>query len=194
MENININAITPEQAPEPMPAEEEAKPISRKRNSRSKIQQSITSTDIKDLQQEDREAKESQKLQESVNKVVGQMKKRLGLPEDISSVVSQQQLDAWKLQYGDLYRTNLNSNSFIWHKVRRKDYIDLMTDPEISAIENQELRIFFRQEKIMKQCVLYPDMETLENLIENNAGIAGNISDEIMMVSGFRPVSTEQIE
>lgn len=194
MENTNINTMTAEQAPEPMPVEEEAKPISRKRNSRSKIQQPITSTDIKDLQQEDREAKESQRLQESVNKVVGQMKKRLGLPEDISSVVSQQQLDAWKLQYGDLYRTNLNSNSFIWHKVRRKDYIALMTDPEISAIENQELRIFFRQEKIMKQCVLYPDMETLENLIENNAGIAGNISDEIMMVSGFRPVSTEQIE
>ena len=194
MENININAITPEQAPEPMPVEEEAKPISRKRNSRSKIQQPITSTDIKDLQQEDREAKESQKLQESVDKVVGQMKKRLGLPEDLSSIVTQQQLDAWKLQYGDLYRTNLNNNSFIWHKVRRKDYIALMTDPEISAIENQELRIFFRQEKIMKQCVLYPDMETLENLIENNAGVAGNISDEIMMVSGFRPVSTEQIE
>ena len=194
MENININAITPEQAPEPMPVEEEAKPISRKRNSRSKIQQHITSTDIKDLQQEDREAKESQKLQESVDKVVGQMKKRLGLPEDLSSIVTQQQLDAWKLQYGDLYRTNLNNNSFIWHKVRRKDYIALMTDPEISAIENQELRIFFRQEKIMKQCVLYPDMETLENLIENNAGVAGNISDEIMMVSGFRPVSTEQIE
>lgn len=194
MENTNINTITPEQVPEPMPVEEEAKPISRKRNSRSKIQQPITSTDIKDLQQEDREAKESQKLQESVDKVVGQMKKRLGLPEDLSSIVTQQQLDAWKLQYGDLYRTHLNNNSFIWHKVRRKDYIALMTDPEISAIENQELRIFFRQEKIMKQCVLYPDMETLENLIENNAGIAGNISDEIMMVSGFRPVSTEQIE
>ena len=191
MENTNINAVTAEQVPEPMPIEEETKPIIRRRNSRNKVQQSMSEADVGTLQQEDLEAK---KLQDSVNKVVGQMKQKLGLPEDISSMVSKQQLDAWKLQYGDLYRTYLNNQSFIWHKVRRKDYIDLMTDPEISAIENQELRIFFRQEKITKQCVLYPDMDTLERLIENNAGVAGNISDEIMMISGFRPVSTEQID
>jgi len=191
MENTNVNIITAEQAPEPMPVEEEAKPISRKRNTRSKVQQPMSEADINNLQQEDLEAK---KLQDSVNKVVGQMKQKLGLPEDISSIVSKQQIDAWKLQYGDLYRTHLNNQSFIWHKVRRKDYVELMTDPEISAIENQELRIFFRQEKITKQCVLYPDADTLERLIENNAGIAGNISDEIMMISGFRPVSTEQID
>ena len=191
MENTNVNIITAEQAPEPMPVEEEAKPISRKRNTRSKVQQPMLEADINNLQQEDLEAK---KLQDSVNKVVGQMKQKLGLPEDISSIVSKQQIDAWKLQYGDLYRTHLNNQSFIWHKVRRKDYVELMTDPEISAIENQELRIFFRQEKITKQCVLYPDTDTLERLIENNAGIAGNISDEIMMISGFRPVSTEQID
>jgi len=42
-------------------------------------------------------------------------------------------------------------------------------------------------------CVLYPDVSILDKLIENNAGVAGNISDEIMMISGFKPVSSEQI-
>lgn len=178
-----------EQVPEPIPVEvEETTSVKiRKRRTRSEIDAGLSLDEINSVKQQDSQ------LQESVNKVVGQMKQRLGLPEDINSLISQQQIDAWRLQYGELYRTYLNNQSFIWHKIRRKDYIALMTDEEMSNVENGELRIFLRQEKIIKLCVLYPDNVTLENLVENNAGIAGNIADEIMMASGFRPVSTEQI-
>lgn len=178
-----------EQVPEPIPVEvEETTSVKiRKRRTRSEIDAGLSLDEINNVKQQDSQ------LQESVNKVVGQMKQRLGLPEDINNLISQQQIDAWRLQYGELYRTYLNNQSFIWHKIRRKDYIALMTDEEMSNVENGELRIFLRQEKIIKLCVLYPDSVTLENLVENNAGIAGNIADEIMMASGFRPVSTEQI-
>lgn len=178
-----------EQVPEPIPVEvEETTSVKiRKRRTRSEIDAGLSLDEINSVKQQDSQ------LQESVNKVVGQMKQHLGLPEDINSLISQQQIDAWRLQYGELYRTYLNNQSFIWHKIRRKDYIALMTDEEMSNVENGELRIFLRQEKIIKLCVLYPDNVTLENLVENNAGIAGNIADEIMMASGFRPVSTEQI-
>ena len=178
-----------EQVPEPIPVEvEETTSVKiRKRRTRSEIDAGLSLDEINSVKQQDSQ------LQESVNKVVGQMKQRLGLPEDINNLISQQQIDAWRLQYGELYRTYLNNQSFIWHKIRRKDYIALMTDEEMSNVENGELRIFLRQEKIIKLCVLYPDSVTLENLVENNAGIAGNIADEIMMASGFRPVSTEQI-
>lgn len=177
------------QVPEPIPVEvEETTSVKiRKRRTRSEIDAGLSLDEINNVKQQDSQ------LQESVNKVVGQMKQRLGLPEDINNLISQQQIDAWRLQYGELYRTYLNNQSFIWHKIRRKDYIALMTDEEMSNVENGELRIFLRQEKIIKLCVLYPDSVTLENLVENNAGIAGNIADEIMMASGFRPVSTEQI-
>lgn len=178
-----------EQVPEPIPVEvEETTSVKiRKRRTRSEIDAGLSLDEINSVKQQDSQ------LQESVNKVVDQMKQRLGLPEDINNLISQQQIDAWRLQYGELYRTYLNNQSFIWHKIRRKDYIALMTDEEMSNVENGELRIFLRQEKIIKLCVLYPDSVTLENLVENNAGIAGNIADEIMMASGFRPVSTEQI-
>lgn len=184
MDNNIAMTTEVESVPEPMPIEEEqtATVKVRKRSTRTQVDKGIT------VQENDKD-----KLQQSVDKVVKQMKSSLGLPAALSDMVSQQQLDEWKLKFGELYRTDLNGQSFIWHKVRRKDYIDLMTDAELTAIDNVDIRIFLRQEKITKMCVLYPDVNILDKLIENNAGVAGNISDEIMMISGFKPVSSEQI-
>lgn len=164
----------------------------RKRRTRAEIDAGLTLDEINGIKNVNSSA-EDQKLQESVDKVVSGMKSKMGLSGSLSDSISQQQLDEWKLQHGELYRTYLNGQNFIWHKIKRKDYISLMTDSELSALDNAELRIFLRQEKITKMCVIFPDKDTLEKIVENNAGVAGNISDEIMMISGFRPVSSEQI-
>ena len=164
----------------------------RKRRTRAEIDAGLTLDEINGIKNVNFSA-EDQKLQESVDKVVSGMKSKMGLSGSLSDSISQQQLDEWKLQHGELYRTYLNGQNFIWHKIKRKDYIALMTDSELSALDNAELRIFLRQEKITKMCVVFPDKDTLEKIVENNAGVAGNISDEIMMISGFRPVSSEQI-
>ena len=164
----------------------------RKRRTRAEIDAGLTLDEINGIKNINSSV-EDQKLQESVDKVVSGMKSKMGLLGSLSDSISQQQLDEWKLQHGELYRTYLNGQSFIWHKIKRKDYVSLMTDSELSNIDNAELRIFLRQEKITKMCVLYPDKDTLEKIVENNAGVAGNISDEIMMISGFRPVNSEQI-
>lgn len=133
-------------------------------------------------------------LQESVDKVVNKMREDLGLPQSLNSLIPQQQLDEWKLQYGELYRTVLNNQTFLWHKMRRREYIALMTDTELSDIQNADLRIFVRQERILKTCVLYPDQDTLEKIMDYNAGVASNVSDEIMLASGFRVGKTEKVE
>ena len=164
----------------------------RKRRTRAEIDAGLTLDEINGIKNVNFSA-EDQKLQESVDKVVSGMKSKMGLSGSLSDSISQQQLDEWKLQHGELYRTYLNGQNYIWHKIKRKDYIALMTDSELSALDNAELRIFLRQEKITKLCVVYPDTKTLDDIIENNAGVAGNLSDEIMMISGFRPVSSEQI-
>lgn len=164
----------------------------RKRRTRAEIDAGLTLDEINGIKNVNSSA-EDQKLQESVDKVVSGMKSKMGLLGSLSDSISQQQLDEWKLQHGELYRTYLNGQNYIWHKIKRKDYIALMTDSELSALDNAELRIFLRQEKITKLCVIYPDTKTLDDIIENNAGVAGNLSDEIMMISGFRPVSSEQI-
>lgn len=189
-DTVNIAA---EQVPDFMPveAEEQDTVKIRKRRTRSEIEAGLTLDEINGLKATDK--KEEERLQESVDRVVNQMQKNMGLPKNLNSMISKQQLDEWKLSYGELYRSYLNGQDFIWHKIRRKDYVALMTDSELSALDNAELRVFLRQEKITKMCVLYPDKNTLDNIVENNAGVAGNISDEIMMISGFRPISSEQI-
>lgn len=184
MDNNTAMTTEVESVPELMPIEEEQTTTVKTKKKGAKAQVSK----IADEQNSDQI-----RLQQSVDKVVKQMKSNLGFPTEISDIVSQQQLDEWKLKFGEIYRTNLNGQSFIWHKVRRKDYIDLMTDNTLASIDNAEVRIFLRQEKIVKMCMLYPAGDVLNNLIENNAGVAGNISDEIMMISGFKPVNSEQI-
>lgn len=108
-------------------------------------------------------------------------------------VVSEQQLDEWKIQYGDIYKTDIGDQTFYWHKMRRKDYVELMTDKEFDGIDSTDLRIFLRQEKILKSCVIWPEGDILDDIIENNAGVATNISDEIMLASGFKSPKTEKI-
>lgn len=187
--------IVAEQVPDFMPVdpEEQDNIKVRKRRTRAEIDAGLTLEEINGIKAADSAVKDEERLQASVNRVVSEMQQQAGIPSSIDKIISKQQLDEWKLRHGELYRTYLNDKSFIWHKIKRKDYIALMTDTELSAIDNPELRIFLRQEKIVKLCVLYPDKEELDNIVENNAGVAGNISDEIMLISGFRPVSSEQI-
>lgn len=187
--------IVAEQVPEFMPTESEEQDNVkiRKRRTRAEIDAGLTLEEINGIITTDSAVKDEERLQASVNRVVSEMQQQAGIPSSVDKIISKQQLDEWKLRHGELYRTYLNGKSFIWHKIKRKDYIALMTDTELSAVDNPELRIFLRQEKIVKLCVLYPDKEELDNIVENNAGVAGNISDEIMLISGFRPVSSEQI-
>lgn len=198
MDNNYSEVITKDVVNVPIAQESEATVIAsveqesskvRKRRTRAEIDAGLTLDEINGIKKSD----EEERLQESVDKVVSRMKDQIKISGFSSDMISQQQLNEWKLQHGELYRTYLNGQSYIWHKIKRKDYVSLMTDNELSSLDNSELRIFLRQEKITKMCVLYPDPDTLDKIVENNAGVAGNISDEIMMISGFRPVSSEQI-
>ena len=132
-------------------------------------------------------------IDQTVNTVINNMKEKWGIAQNIDDLISQQQIDEWKLQYGDIYKTTVGDQTFLWHKMKRKDYINLMTDEDLSQIENMDLKIFIRQEKILKGCIIYPDQNTLAQLIDTNAGLASTISDEIMLNSGFKPPQTDKM-
>ena len=185
--------VEQEQENIPVLGEEQETVKIRKRRTRAEIEAGLSLDEINGIKSKEESLQEEQQLKESVDKVVSSMQQQLGMSGNINGMISQQQLNEWKLRYGDLYRTYLNGQNYIWHKIKRKDYIALMTDQELSSLDNSELRIFLRQEKITKMCVIYPEADVLADIVENNAGVAGNLSDEIMMISGFRPVSSEQI-
>jgi hypothetical protein len=188
-----------ESVPGPMPVDESMVVEKPKKRRRRTVVPSLADNDAtvpvnKELKINVEEVKEEdEQLQESVNKVMDKMRKDLGYPMNIDNLVDKKQLDSWKHEFGEIYRTDLNDQVYIWHKLRRKDYIEVMSDESLNAIDNGDLRVFMRQEKILRKGVLYPSGEELEYLIDNNAGVAGNISDEIMLASGFRPVRSEKI-
>jgi hypothetical protein len=188
-----------ESVPGPMPVDESMVVEKPKKRRRRTVVPSLADNDAtvpvnKELKINVEEVKEEdEQLQESVNKVMDKMRKDLGYPMNIDNLVDKKQLDSWKREFGEIYRTDLNDQVYIWHKLRRKDYIEVMSDESLNAIDNGDLRVFMRQEKILRKGVLYPSGEELEYLIDNNAGVAGNISDEIMLASGFRPVRSEKI-
>jgi hypothetical protein len=180
-----------ERVPGPMPIEEaeELKTAPKKRTRRRGTTPSLMDEDVQTPVQKT----EEEQLKESVDKVMDTMRERYGIPAPTEEVVSKSQLDAWKKQFNEIYRTDLNGQTYIWHKLRRRDYIDIMNDETLNAIENTDLRIFMRQEKILLAGILHPSGENLERIVDENAGVAGNISDEIMLASGFRPVRSEKI-
>ena len=142
-----------ERVPGPMPIEEaeELKTAPKKRTRRRSTTPSLMDEDVQTPVQKT----EEEQLKESVDKVMDTMRERYGIPAPTEEVVSKSQLDAWKKQFNEIYRTDLNGQTYIWHKLRRRDYIDIMNDETLNAIENTDLRIFMRQEKILLAGILH---------------------------------------
>lgn len=202
-EKMDIS-VEPEQVPGPMPVDDSMpieKPKRRRRRTvvPSLADNGITDTTVKHDEQKpvivnvDDIKEEDQELKESINRVMDNMREKMGYPIPLEKVVSNQQINAWKQEFGEVYRTDLNGQVYLWHKLRRKDYIDIMSNAEFSNIENSEVKVFLRQEEILRRGALFPNGEALDYIIENNAGVAANISDEIMLASGFRAVRSEKV-
>lgn len=87
----------------------------------------------------------------------------------------------WKKQYGRLYKTEIDGDTYIWRRLNRKEYVNLVTADDTS--ENKDIAHYDRQDQLCKITVLYPD--NIEQIIRDVAGVASILSDEIMFKSGF---------
>jgi hypothetical protein len=101
----------------------------------------------------------------------------------------EQKISQWKVQYGKLYKSVIDGDVYIWRKLKRKEYVELMADK--SEEDQVTGKIYERQEKIASIVVLYPN--NIGELIETNAGLATTIADEVIMRSGFELASTEEL-
>ena len=98
-----------------------------------------------------------------------------------------------KTQYKKLYKTTLSDDQeFIWHKINRKEYKEIMK--KYDDVEDREERLWLREEEACRIAIVYPCKEIVEEILSDSAGIATIISDEIYEKSGFRVVEqTEEI-
>lgn len=196
-------SIEPEQVPGPMPVDDSVAVEKPKRRRRRTVVPSLADNGVTDTAPKHDEQKvivnvddvneDDEELKESIDGVMNKIRERMGYPLPLDKFVDKQQIDAWKQEFGEIYRTDLNGQVYIWHKLRRKDYIDIMSNAEFSNIENSEVKVFLRQEEILRRGALFPTGKELDYIIENNAGVAANISDEIMLASGFRAVRSEKV-
>ena len=120
---------------------------------------------------------------------------------DKENVISKEQIEEWKSQYGHVYRTYLEGTSIIWRRLRRKEYeeiiINTYDDDDSDNEENDDeedpkkraAMMYHRQNMIAKAAVIYPEME----LLESYAIAITNISDDVMAKSGFDMPKSEEL-
>lgn len=124
---------------------------------------------------ETKELKETNKTEEAAPKkrrrkaepIVIEEKKELTLDEKIEN---------WKKEFGDrIYNTTLFGETYIWRPLTRSEYREIRNTPG----EDREIIICIQQ-------VLHPeDKDTFKELLEEKAGIATTLSEEILEKSGF---------
>ena len=106
--------------------------------------------------------------------------------------IAQEQIDAWKKEYGHVYSTMVGDEAYIWRALRRNEYIEIMTQAFEDDVTPRE-RIFIRQEDMLRKCILYPDAKMMEKTIDEQGAFATAFADEIMAKSGFNIQETTEL-
>lgn len=99
-------------------------------------------------------------------------------------------IQAWKAEHGKVFKTVIDGEDYIWRKLKRKEYVALMAS-KTEADEDLDARIYERQEEIAKLVVLHP--ENIAELVDQNAGLATTIADEVIARSGFGITETQEL-
>ena len=104
-----------------------------------------------------------------------------------TTALTEAQINDWKKQYGKIYKSIVGDEVVIFRKIKRSEYMQVMTD-----IDSEDpMKIFLRQDMITKMTTLYPN--NIEQLIEENGALSTVVSNEVLGKSGFDLLSTTQL-
>lgn len=104
------------------------------------------------------------------------------------TAISQEQIDAWKAEFGKIYKTTVGDVEIIWRRLKRKEYVGIMNE---TAELDREAAMFERQERFVKTVAIWP--ANVEVLVEDYAGLATQLADEIVVKSGFDFGTTDEM-
>ena len=100
--------------------------------------------------------------------------------EDLSGLTLNEKIEYWKNKYKKIYRTIIDDTTFIWRRLNRSEYSSVSFE---TYSENQKLDMYENQYRFCQFCVLYPDNAI--DMMNESAGIAPVLADEIVFKSGF---------
>jgi len=103
---------------------------------------------------------------------------------------------AWKEKFGDVYVTSLTMDKhYVWRTMSRLEYRAMIKDMErltssgqLTAPEAQ----MYQEEYIASKCLLFPSLNG-EQLVQEMAGVATIIAQEVMDASGFVALEVRQL-
>ena len=110
--------------------------------------------------------------------------------ENVKELTIEEKIMQWKKIYKKVFSSQRDGTEYIWHRISRKDYNDVM---EINVGDSIEDKIYNRQVEIIKVSVLNMDEEEINSKINELAGLASSLADEILNKSGFSIESTVEL-
>lgn len=96
-------------------------------------------------------------------------------------------IEKWKKEFKRIFKNDIDGEMIIWRRLKRGEYKSILNDSE----EDEDNKILSKQEKMVAAAVLYPF--NIEEVIEDNAGLATVLSEEILAKSGFAISYTEEL-
>ena len=111
--------------------------------------------------------------------------------ENVKELTLEEKIMQWKKIYKKVFSSQIDGTEYIWHRISRKDYNDVM---EINVGDSIEDKIYNRQVEIIKVSVLNMDEEEINSKIDELAGLASSLADEILNKSGFSIESTVELQ
>lgn len=96
-------------------------------------------------------------------------------------------IEKWKQEHKRVFKNDIDGETIIWRRLKRGEYKQILKESE----EDEDNKILTKQEKMVATAILYPF--NAEELIEENAGLATVLSEEILARSGFAISYTEEL-
>ena len=106
------------------------------------------------------------------------------------NTLTEEQIQDWKKEYGKVYKSIISEEAIIWRKLKRSEYIKIMTTIGETDEDNAK-KVYMRQDEIVKICTLYPN--NISEIIEENGALSTCIADQVMLKSGFDIDSTVEM-
>lgn len=106
-----------------------------------------------------------------------------GVEEIFTGGPTKNEVDQWKSQHGDVYISEVGSDTFIWRPCSRKEWKDIL------KIQNADP--LYREERLMERCLLWPKGYDFTAMARGKAGVPSQVSDQIMEKSGFSQMPIE---
>ena len=108
-------------------------------------------------------------------------------------VLNKKQIDAWKKEFGPIYRSiTADGDAIIWRPMNRDEYINILDAYDNSDLSEEKIYLL-KQEETVRQMTLYPQGDDLENIIKTRGGFASALSRDILSRSGFDLTTPEEL-